>query len=84
MLLQHEAHERPDSDITQELLGSCLYSVKKKEIHRMKEKHVGGNDANDDRQIATLNILSCRVRHIFRVWTMTNEQDVYGTAHYRY
>ncbi len=55
----------------------------------MKEKHVGGNDANDERQIATLNILSCpvlscRVRHIFRVWTMTNEQDVYGTAHYRY
>ncbi len=25
----------------------------------MKEKLVGGNDANDDRQIATLNILSC-------------------------
>lgn len=51
----------------------------------MKEKHVGGKEANDNRQIATLNILSCPIRHwdIFRVWTMTNEQDVYGTAHYR-
>ncbi len=47
----------------------------------MKEKHVGGNDANDDSRV-----LSCPVRlwNIFRVWTMTNEQDVYGTAHYRY